>query len=69
MKTQDVTLSIGRRPIAMRLTEWADGGSALIRVDDDQQTSKREGKTSRVFAPSSMAGPMGPVQRFRPVEG
>jgi hypothetical protein len=44
MKTQELTLSIGRRPVTMRLIEWEDGGSALTIVGDDQQTPKREGK-------------------------
>jgi hypothetical protein len=68
MKTQELTLSIGRRPVTMRLIEWEDGGSALTIVGDDQQTPKREGK-GRVFAPSSMRGALGQVRRFTPVEG
>jgi hypothetical protein len=63
MKT-NVTLQIGPKLVTMQLIEWGTG-SALIRVDDDhEQTTKREGKAARVFAPYYIAGAVGPVRRF-----
>jgi hypothetical protein len=67
MKTQEITLEIGNRPVTMQLTEWADGGSSLIFVADDQQQQKPQ-RAARVFAPNSTSA-VGQVRRFRPVEG
>jgi hypothetical protein len=66
--TQNViTLLIGQKPVTMQLRIWADGTSALLCIDDDQQP-KREGKASRVFSPSGMAAAVGPVRWFTPLE-